>query len=155
MRPVELVDISVDLPATYPVVVLRELDPPYRELRFALGLPEGAAIAYAWRSMTTPRPLTHDLFATVLERFEISLELVSIVAVEGRTFFAEVTFRGSQPGSQTIECRPSDALALALRQRLPVPIVVAEDVLDCAGVAVGEPTAFASSASVAAQRGAP
>jgi bifunctional DNase/RNase len=47
----------------------------------------------------------------------------------GGVFTAEIVVSGPT-GSSTLDCRPSDAIALALRQRLPVPIMADPDVLD-------------------------
>jgi uncharacterized protein len=125
--------VEVQLPSTSPVMVLEEQDPPNRELRITIGGAEGIAIGYASRAMVTPKPLTHELFTRVMELFNISLDVVRITAVRGTSFSGEIVVSGPS-GSHVIECRPSDAIALALRQRLPVPIMVAPEVLDEAGV---------------------
>jgi len=126
------VDVVLVLPSTNPVVVLQEADPPYRELRIPIGGPEGVAIGYAARQMQTPRPLTHELMSRLLEAFSLSLDVVRITESTGRTFRAEIVVSGPS-GSRTIDCRPSDAIALSLRQRVPVPIVAAPAVLEAAG----------------------
>jgi bifunctional DNase/RNase len=131
-RRLLFVDVVLVLPSTNPVVVLQEADPPYRELRIPIGGAEGVAIAYAARQVRTPRPLTHELMARMLESFSLSLDVVRITESSGRTFRAEIVVSGPS-GTRSIDCRPSDAVALALRQRLPVPIVAAPDVLDSAG----------------------
>ncbi|HLI73504.1 MAG TPA: bifunctional nuclease family protein [Acidimicrobiales bacterium] len=118
-------DIVFDLPAAYPEVVLHEAQHPWRELRIPLGVAEATAIAYAFRSIETPRPMTHDLFTEVLERYGITIDAVRITVRRGQAFLAEMDTSGPR-GRQVMPCRPSDAVALALRQRLPVPILVAE-----------------------------
>ncbi|MGH9291972.1 MAG: bifunctional nuclease family protein [Acidimicrobiales bacterium] len=125
-------DVVLVLPATHPVVVLQEADPPYREIRIPVGGAEGVAISYAARQMATPRPLTHEFMTDVLEAFGLNLDMVRITGYFGRTFHAEIVVSGPQ-GSRTIDCRPSDAIALALRQRIPVPIMALPEVLDLAG----------------------
>ena len=132
MRQVAFMGVGLELPNTNPSVLLHEIDPPRRELRITIAQPEGVALAYAWRGITTPRPLTHDLFTTILQRFGLQVDAVRVVAVDGPVFYAEVALSGPS-GSHTVECRPSDALALAVRQPLPVPIMVAEEVLTTAG----------------------
>ena len=86
--------------------------------------------------MATPRPLTHDLLTTILQRFGLQVDAVRITGVDGPVFHAELAMSGPG-GSHTVECRPSDALALALRQPLPVPIMVADEVLAAAGRLMG------------------
>jgi bifunctional DNase/RNase len=121
--------VEVELPDTNPTVILQEADPPYRQLRIPIGSPEGVAIAYAWRGIATPRPLTHELFADVMRAFGIVLEVVRITEVRGASFAAELVLSGIA-GSRTVPCRPSDGIALALRQGLGVPIMAAAAVMD-------------------------
>jgi bifunctional DNase/RNase len=132
MSQMLFVDVVVLLPATHPVVVLQEADPPYRELRIPVGGAEGIAIGYAARGLETPRPLTHELLARILEEVGMTLDVVRITTVRGTAFTAEMVISG-RLGARVIDCRPSDAIALALRHRLPVPIMAAPSVLVRAG----------------------
>jgi hypothetical protein len=59
----------------------------------------------------------------------VTVEAVRITARRGRSYFAELDTTGPK-GRQVIPCRPSDALALVLRQRMPTPVLVAEWVFD-------------------------
>jgi bifunctional DNase/RNase len=121
--------VRMDMPGEHPEVLVHEAVSPWRELAIPVAMADGNAIAYAWRSMTTPRPLTHALFTEVLERHDVQLEAVRITARRGRSYFAELDTVGPR-GRQIIACRPSDALALVLRQRLPTPVLVADWVFD-------------------------
>lgn len=132
MSQMLFVDVVLLLPATHPVVVLQEADAPFRELRIPVGGAEGIAIGYAARGVATPRPLTHELFARVLEEFGMTIDVVRITEVRGSAFSAEMVVSGPM-GTRVIDCRPSDAIALTLRQRLPAPIVAAPLVLAVAG----------------------
>jgi bifunctional DNase/RNase len=132
MSQMLFVDVVLMLPATHPVVVLQEADSPFRELRIPVGGAEGIAIGYAARGIATPRPLTHELFARVLEQFGMNIDVVRITDVSGSAYTAEMVVSGPQ-GVREIDCRPSDAIALALRQRLPVPIVASPMVMAIAG----------------------
>lgn len=132
MRQAAFVDVGLELPSTSPTVVLREIDAPMRELRVTIAQAEGVAIAHAWRGIPRPTPLTHDLLTSILQRFGLQVDAVRITGVDGPVFHAELALSGPG-GSHTVECRPSDALAVALRQPLPVPIMVAEEVLLTAG----------------------
>jgi len=132
--------VRMDLPGEYPEVLVHEAVAPWRELAIPVGMAEGNAIAYAWRGRPTPRPLTHALFTEVLERHEVSLEAVRITGRQGRNFTAELDTVGPR-GRRVVPCRPSDALALVLRQRLPTPVLVADAVFDPEpGLAAGEPS---------------
>lgn len=132
MVQMSLVDVRMDLPQAFPVVALEENDEPRRVLRFPVGLAEGTALAYALGEIATARPLTHELMAQCFEHFGIATEVVRITELVGRTLLAEVVL--SHNGRHvTLPARPSDAVALALRSPLPVPIMVAEEVLAEAG----------------------
>jgi bifunctional DNase/RNase len=132
MSQLIFVDVLIVLPSANPVVVLQETESPYRELRIPIGGPEGIAIGYAARRIATPRPLTHELMSMVLRDFDLTLEVVRITGSSGGSFTAEIVVSGAS-GSRTIDCRPSDAIALALRQRLPVPIMASAGVLERSG----------------------
>jgi len=132
MSQMLFVDVVLLLPATHPVVVLQEADAPFRELRIPVGGAEGIAIGYAARGVATPRPLTHELFARLLEEFGMTLDVVRITDVHGSAFSAEMVVSGPM-GARLIDCRPSDAIALTLRQRLPAPIMASPMVLAIAG----------------------
>lgn len=132
MAQVVFVDVAVVLPSTHPVVVLQEADFPYRELRIPVGGAEGVAISYAARRVATPRPLTHEMVSELLDTFSLTLDAVRITSFLGSNILAELVLSGPS-GVRTVDCRPSDAIALALRRSLPVPIMVAPEVLERLG----------------------
>jgi bifunctional DNase/RNase len=137
--------VRMELPGEYPEVLVHEAVAPWRELAIPVGMADGNAIAYAWRSLSTPRPLTHALFTDVLERHEVRLEAVRITARRGRSYFAELDTTGPR-GRQIIPCRPSDAFALVLRQRMPTPVLVADWVFDPEEQDIETPASGADSA---------
>ncbi|HUY63834.1 MAG TPA: bifunctional nuclease family protein [Acidimicrobiales bacterium] len=124
-RVVSVAAVRLEMPGVHPEVVLQETDAPWRELRIPVGFAEGTAIAYAWRELPTPRPLTHALFAETLERQGVEILAVRITGRQGGVYLAELDTAG-QRGQQVVPCRPSDGVALALRRSLPTPILVAE-----------------------------
>ena len=101
-----------------------------RMLPIFIGLPEAKAIVLAMAGQDPPRPMTHDLMATLLETFSVAVEQVVVTELRERTFFAEVTLRGPV-GIEVVSARPSDAIALAVRTGAQV--FVAEEVVDEAG----------------------
>jgi uncharacterized protein len=131
--PVEFVNVVMALPSTHPILVLREIAAPYREIRIPIGLPEGTAIAFAAQQVSSPRPLTHDLFTEALTKLGQTIEVVRITALAKSTYLAELVLSGPT-GAVLLECRPSDGVALALRHRPPPPITVASDVLQAMGI---------------------
>jgi bifunctional DNase/RNase len=129
---VSLVGVRVEVPTNQPIVLLREQD-GQRHLPIFIGPPEATAIVYALQGMETPRPLTHDLFKSVLDDLAAKLERVVITELHEGTFYAEIEIQ-QQGATHRISSRPSDAIALAVRYDEQVPLFVEEAVLDEAGV---------------------
>jgi bifunctional DNase/RNase len=121
----------VEVPTNQPIVLLRE-EGGTRFLPIFIGSPEATAIVYALQGMETPRPMTHDLFKTVLDDMAVKLERVDITELHDGTFYAEIELQKDGTSSR-ISSRPSDAIALAVRYG-EIPIYADEAVLDEAGV---------------------
>jgi bifunctional DNase/RNase len=132
MIRVSLVGVRLEVPTNQPIVLLREED-GQRYLPIFIGPPEATAIVYALQGMETPRPMTHDLFRTVLDGLTAELRQVVITELHEGTFHAEIELVHDGTTSK-ISSRPSDAIALAVRYEEPVPIFVDEAVMDEAGV---------------------
>ena len=134
MIRLSLVGVRVEVPTNQPIVLLRE-EEGQRYLPIFIGPPEATAIVYALQGMETPRPMTHDLFKTVLDDMSVQLRRVEITELHDGTFFAEIELSGDSNGdSYRISSRPSDAIALAVRYPEQVPIFADEAVLEEAGV---------------------
>lgn len=132
MIRLELLGVRVELPANTPVVMLREdRADAARVLPILIGGPEASAIHSAMEGIAPPRPLTHDLLVTVLQSLGATLERVVITEVREHTFFAELHLR-TAAGESVVSCRPSDAIALAVRTG--TPIFAEEALLDEAAV---------------------
>ncbi|MCZ7525982.1 MAG: bifunctional nuclease family protein [Acidimicrobiia bacterium] len=132
MIRLSLVGVRVEVPTNQPIVLLRE-EEGQRHLPIFIGPPEATAIVYALQGMETPRPMTHDLFKTVLDDLDVRLERVVITELQGGTFYAEIELVGDGK-TYRISSRPSDAIALAVRYEEQVPIFANEEVLEEAGV---------------------
>lgn len=132
MIRLSLVGVRVEVPTNQPIVLLRE-DEGQRYLPIFIGPPEATAIVYALQGMETPRPMTHDLFKTVLDDMSMQLQQVVITELHDGTFYAEIELAGNG-NAYRISSRPSDAIALAVRYEETVPIFADEAVLDEAGV---------------------
>jgi bifunctional DNase/RNase len=116
-------DVAVALPSQFPTVVLRETEAPRRQLSFSVGMQDGVGLSHALRRVPTPRPLTHELITDVLSGFDIDVIAIRLVGRQGKTYFAELDLRG-RTGRNVYSCRPTDALAVALHQAVPVPILI-------------------------------
>jgi len=128
-----LVGVRVEVPTNQPIVLLRE-EEGQRYLPIFIGPPEATAIVYALQGMETPRPMTHDLFKSVLDEMSVRLQRVVITELHDGTFYAEIELGQPDTEVRRISSRPSDALALAARYPEPVPIYADEAVLEEAGV---------------------
>lgn len=130
MQPLEVLGVKLEPPANVPVLLLREMAGEGRTLPIYIGNPEATAIALAQEGEVPPRPLTHDLLRNVL--VELGAEVVQVVITElqEHTFYAELHLRLNGT-AHVVSCRPSDAVALAVRAG--TPLFAADDVLAVAG----------------------
>ncbi len=132
-----LIEVKTAVPAGAGVeaglVGLQETEEPWRILRMIIGQPEARAIFSRWKGRVAPRPLTWDLFISAIEALGAQLKQVTITAVEEeRHFFAAIEMeRDGQ--TRVLPCRPSDAIALAIRAA-DTPIMTSEEVMGAASV---------------------
>lgn len=133
MIQVRIASLAVDPRSNQPVLLLRPLDEPgpARILPIWIGHPEATAILLAIEGVETPRPMTHDLLAGVIEAMESYVERIEITRVDEGTFYAAIIIRGEER-TRAVDARPSDSIALAVRAGSP--IFVAEDVFEAAAV---------------------
>ncbi len=123
--------IVVDPRTQVPVIVLRGLREPRLYLPIFIGGLEATAIATVLAEVTLPRPMTHDLLATMLVELSCQVERITVTKLVEGTFFAEITLVDPQERELAIDARPSDSIALALR--VDAPIFVAKGVVVEAG----------------------
>jgi bifunctional DNase/RNase len=100
------------------IVVLEDLNSE-RILPIWIGVFEANAIALKIENIATPRPMTHDLLKNFLDELNISVEKIVVNDVRDNTFFAQIHCRDKDQ-IVTIDSRPSDAIALALRAEAPI-----------------------------------
>ena len=129
MIEMRIESVRVSLMSPNQVVILRELDGE-RRLPIFIGKPEGDALTFRLNEVAVPRPLTHDLAASVLGALDAKISQVLISDLRNQHFFASIYVDAN--GTETIlDARPSDALAIAVR--VDCPIFVEEHVLDEVG----------------------
>ena len=104
----------------HPLVVLRELDGK-RAVFIWIGIAEATAISMVLEGQDPPRPFTHDLLMSILRDAGGKVEQVVITNVQVDTYYADLTLTYGER-SVTFDCRPSDAIALALRDNAPLSI---------------------------------
>ena len=119
MIEMELVGVRVEMPSSSPIALLREVGGSRRVLPIFIGAPEATAIAFALEEVVTQRPMTHDLLRDVIQALDGTVDKVVVCDLKKNTFYAliHLTVRGEPV---TIDSRPSDAIALAVRSDAPI-----------------------------------
>jgi len=131
----EMVEVMIDsvrvsLTNQQRIVLLRELGVE-RYLPIWIGPYEAEAITISLQEIEIARPQTHDLFIQTLEKVQVRLIRVEVIALRGDVFYANLVV---DSGGQAvhIDARPSDSIALAVRAH--VPILVEREILETAGI---------------------
>ena len=118
--------LALDPSSNVPIVILEDLAKE-RALPIWIGIFEAQAIGIKIKDVPVPRPMTHDLIKNILDGIQATVSRIVINDREDNTFFAVILL--SIDGNEvSIDSRPSDAIALALR--VDAPIYVAKKVLD-------------------------
>ncbi len=127
VRQVDVVGVRLELPSNQPVLILRDQQAT-RYLPLWIGTAEATAITLALEVVEAPRPLTHDLLANVIDQLGGQVTSVTVSELVEGTFYATINFLNHD----SISSRPSDAVALAIRNQ--VPVFVEQEVMDFAGM---------------------
>lgn len=131
----EMVEVMIDsvrvsLTSQQRIVLLRELGVE-RYLPIWIGPYEAEAITISLQEIEVARPQTHDLIIQTLDKLQARLARVEVIALRGDVFYGNLVIESADQ-SITIDARPSDSIALAVRAH--VPILVAKDILQTAGI---------------------
>jgi bifunctional DNase/RNase len=130
MIEVEIDSVRVSLTNQQRIVILKDISQE-RYLPIWIGLYEAEAITIALQEIQVARPQTHDLLKALIKSLNARLIRVEVKSLSDDVFYGNLVIEvnGQQ---QNVDCRPSDALALAAR--MDVPIMVDEDVMEQAGI---------------------
>ena len=125
LKPVTISSLNMDPVTNSPIVILKEIEGD-QTLPIWIGLLEATAIASEIEGVTFSRPMTHDLLKNILDKTDTKVKRIEICDLKDNTYYAiiHVTSKGK---ALSIDSRPSDALAIALRTR--APIFVSDEVL--------------------------
>jgi bifunctional DNase/RNase len=118
--------LMIDPITNMPIVVLRDLN-GQRVLPIWVGVFEANAIALQIENVQTPRPMTHDLLRNIIRDLHATVERITVCDLRDNTFYATIALE-IQGTIVSVDARPSDAIALALRARSP--IFVEESVIE-------------------------
>ena len=134
---VEIFGLFVDPGSGSSIVLLGEANEVTKVVPIFIGSAEARAIALGMQGVTPLRPGTHDLTANVIDLLDAKLERVTVTALRGGTFLAELELL-TPNGVERLSTRPSDGIALAVR--LGVEVCVEKSVLDEAGIEIEHET---------------
>jgi bifunctional DNase/RNase len=123
---VNVVGLIMDQISKSPIMVLKPLNDK-KIIPIWIGMSEANAIALELESIPSPRPMAHDLIKCILGNLEAELTKVIITTIIENTYYAELYIE-KEGQIRTIDCRPSDAVALALKNG--VKIYISRQVLE-------------------------
>ena len=118
MVQVKLEGLALDMTTNTPVVILSPEDED-KVLPIWIGHAEAWAIAMELSKVTSKRPLTHDLMKQAIEALDAKVVRVEITELRDQTFYAVVHLARNGDG-RTLDARPSDSIALALKTGCPI-----------------------------------
>jgi bifunctional DNase/RNase len=128
-RVMHLESVLYDLTDPSPLVHLLEAETPFRYLVIPVALADAIAIQHAHSAIEGRRPSTHELMNAVMTRLGTEVIAARIVRYDAGVFYAELDLM-TPKGRQVFDCRTSDAISMALRQKSPAPILCSEEVLE-------------------------
>jgi bifunctional DNase/RNase len=130
MIEVVIDSIRISLISQHRIVMLRDVDGE-RRLPIWIGPCEAEAITIELQDVEIARPVTHDLLKNVIEELGGTVSHILINELRDQVFYARL-FIDMEGDMLEIDCRPSDAIAVAVRAK--VPVFVEEAVMEEAGI---------------------
>ena len=118
LHKVTIAGLAMDPASNTPIVILKT-DEGEQTIPIWIGLLEATSIASALKNINYDRPMTHDLFKNFMELLNIQITKVEICDIRSNTYYAEILFE-TREGTFTMDARPSDAMAMALRFGAPL-----------------------------------
>lgn len=111
--------VILDPVTNSPIVILKDLE-GRKALPIWIGVFEANAIAMELEKVATPRPMTHDLIKGILDSLATEVKKVVVDNLVDNTFYATIYLAASGSDEVSVDSRPSDAIALALRMNTPI-----------------------------------
>lgn len=118
LRKANIAGLTIDPASNTPIIILK-IEDGDQAIPIWIGLLEATSIASALQNVAFERPMTHDLFKNFSEYLNIMVTKVEVCDLRDNTFFALIHFDGGEHPF-TMDARPSDAIAIALRFRAPI-----------------------------------
>ena len=120
MIPVEIINLSYHHSIKGYAIELKEINNKKRKLSIVVGPFEAQSIALAMENISSPRPLTHDLIVNLILKIDQHIKSVVINDLKDGAFYGLIKIRLDNSRDIEIDCRPSDAIAIALRADSPI-----------------------------------
>ncbi len=121
LHKANIAGLTIDPTSNTPIIILKTEEGD-QAIPIWIGLLEATSIASALQNIQFERPMTHDLFKNFTERLKIEVTRVEVCDLRDNTFFALIHFLGDEQQAFTMDARPSDAIAIALRFQAPIYI---------------------------------
>ena len=117
---VQLMGLVLDPVSKMPVMLLKP-EKLEKIIPIWIGISEANNITIELENITSPRPMTHDLLNSVIRKFDYIVDKVIINEIQDNTYYAELHI-GNGSDSKVLDCRPSDAVAIALKTKAKIYI---------------------------------
>lgn len=118
--PLKLIGITYNQVESGVYALVLQEENGTRRMAIVIGYPEAQAIECHLQDVSTPRPLTHNMFLNLLSGFNIELVEVYIHKLDNGIFAADLVCRGPNGDIITVDSRSSDAISLAIRSGAPI-----------------------------------
>ena len=135
MVEMEITGIILDAASYQPIVLLRDPD-GRRQVPIWVDKVQAHSIISGLKGLHSSRPMTHDLMLNLLQMAQLDFERIVISSIQDNTFHAELRLRRQDKTVVSLDCRPSDAIALAVRSKATIWMV--EEVVSDASIPVDE-----------------
>jgi len=126
--------LTMDSESNTPIIILKS-EKTDQAVPIWIGLLEATSIASALKKVSFDRPMTHDLFKNLGDRLDIVVSKVEVCDIMDNTYYARIHFL-SKDETFSIDARPSDAIAIALR--FEAPIFLDDKVIEKSQMTMGE-----------------
>jgi len=125
LKAMTISSINMDPVTNSPIIILEEIEGK-QTLPIWIGLLEATAIASEIEGVRFSRPMTHDLLKNIMDKTDIKINRIEICDLKDNTYYALIHMT-MKDEALSIDSRPSDAIAIALRTK--APIFVSDEVL--------------------------
>ncbi len=118
LHKVNIAGITMDPTSNTPIIILKSVIDD-QAIPIWIGLLEATSIVSALKNVEFDRPMTHDLFKNFVTQMDLEVSKVEVCDLKDNTFYARIYFT-SEERNFSMDARPSDAIAIALRFQAPI-----------------------------------